>query len=227
MYLFCGDAMGIAERKNREKEQRRNTILDAAEKVIFTSGFESSTMDEVAEAAELSKGTIYLYFKSKEDLYMGIFLRGQSLLHKFFLDAYNENIDKKGIDQIMAIGNAYFDYMHEYRDYCDTVLHFGAKKHEDDLHGHLKNEGMEKAAYIHNIMFRAIENGMKDGSIRNDLDPTALVLLLEGQSTGMFQFLINFGDKMSDVFGISPQTLKSEHMKFIKYALTPKEKNDS
>ena len=60
--------MGIAERKEREKEHRRNTILDAAEEVFFSKGINLATMDEVAERAELSKGTLYLYFKNKEEL---------------------------------------------------------------------------------------------------------------------------------------------------------------
>ena len=72
--------MGIAERKEREKLQRRFDIIDAAEKIFFTKGFESATMDDVAMEAELSKGTLYLYFKSKEDLQFAIFMRGLDIL---------------------------------------------------------------------------------------------------------------------------------------------------
>lgn len=56
--------MGTTERKKREKERRRNTIIDAAEKVIFSKGLDQSTMTEIAQEAELSKGTLYLYFKN-------------------------------------------------------------------------------------------------------------------------------------------------------------------
>ena len=61
--------MGITERKEREKLQRREDILNAAERVFFSKGHKNSTMDDVAEEAELSKGTLYLYFKSKEGFY--------------------------------------------------------------------------------------------------------------------------------------------------------------
>ena len=67
--------MGITERREREKEQRHNDIIDAAEKVFFSRGLEHATMDNVAVEAELSKGTLYLYFKSKEELYLAILLR--------------------------------------------------------------------------------------------------------------------------------------------------------
>ncbi|MEO8168159.1 MAG: helix-turn-helix domain-containing protein, partial [bacterium] len=60
--------MGIIERKEREKEHRREDIIAAAQKIFFEKGLPSATMDEIAEAAELSKGTLYLYYKSKEDL---------------------------------------------------------------------------------------------------------------------------------------------------------------
>jgi AcrR family transcriptional regulator len=64
--------MGIAERKEREKQQRKEEIVMAAEKVFFNKGFELTTMDDIAEVAELSKGTLYLYFKSKEDLHLAV-----------------------------------------------------------------------------------------------------------------------------------------------------------
>ena len=64
--------MGVAERRQREKEQRRITILRAAEDVFVRRGVAETTMDDIARAAEVSKGTLYLYFKSKDDLYLTI-----------------------------------------------------------------------------------------------------------------------------------------------------------
>ncbi len=64
--------MGIEERKQREKEERYNVIVDAAETVIFSKGIEQATMEEIAREAELSKGTLYLYFRSKNELYTAI-----------------------------------------------------------------------------------------------------------------------------------------------------------
>ena len=90
--------MGIQERREREKEQRRNEILDAAEKVFFSKGFNNATMDEVAETAELSKGTLYLYFKNKEDLYFAITQRSMTILRSMFQDAVNQH--KIGIEKV-------------------------------------------------------------------------------------------------------------------------------
>ena len=60
--------MGIAERRQREKESRIRHIRDSAAAVFFEKGFEAATMEDIAARAEISKAAIYLYFKSKEDL---------------------------------------------------------------------------------------------------------------------------------------------------------------
>jgi AcrR family transcriptional regulator len=67
--------MGIRERKEREKERRRQQIMVAAKKVFTEKGFNKATMDDIAGEAELSPGTIYLYFKNKEELYASLSLR--------------------------------------------------------------------------------------------------------------------------------------------------------
>lgn len=64
--------MGIHERKQREKEQRRKQIMEAARKVFSAKGFNRATMEEIAGEAELSPGTLYLYFKNKEELHTSL-----------------------------------------------------------------------------------------------------------------------------------------------------------
>ena len=66
--------MGVQERKEREKQARQDAILEAAREIFFAKGLDQATIDDIAEKAELSKGTIYLYFKSKEELYISVFM---------------------------------------------------------------------------------------------------------------------------------------------------------
>jgi len=67
--------MGIQERKEREKERRRQQIMVAAKRVFSEKGFGKSTMEDIAKQAELSPGTLYLYFKNKDELYASLSLR--------------------------------------------------------------------------------------------------------------------------------------------------------
>jgi len=67
--------MGIKERKKREREMRRQQIMVAAKRVFSQKGYEKSTVEDIAREAELSPGTLYLYFKSKDELYASLCLR--------------------------------------------------------------------------------------------------------------------------------------------------------
>jgi AcrR family transcriptional regulator len=67
--------MGIQERKERERERRRQQIMVAAKNVFFKKGLARSTMEDIAREAELSSGTLYLYFKNKDELYASLSLR--------------------------------------------------------------------------------------------------------------------------------------------------------
>jgi AcrR family transcriptional regulator len=67
--------MGIQERKEREKERRRQQIIVAAKRVFSKKGLSKTTMEDIANESELSSGTLYLYFKNKEELYASLSLR--------------------------------------------------------------------------------------------------------------------------------------------------------
>ena len=67
--------MGIQERKERERERRRQQIMVAAKRIFSEKGFSKTTMEDIAQQAELSPGTLYLYFKNKDELYASLSLR--------------------------------------------------------------------------------------------------------------------------------------------------------
>ena len=73
--------MGIQERKERERGRRRQQIMIAAKRVFYTKGFAKVTMEDIAREAELSPGTLYLYFKSKDELCASLSLRILQYLH--------------------------------------------------------------------------------------------------------------------------------------------------
>ena len=61
--------MGISERREREKEERRRDILNCARELILANGVQQVSMEDIARKAELSKATVYLYFSSKDALF--------------------------------------------------------------------------------------------------------------------------------------------------------------
>jgi AcrR family transcriptional regulator len=56
-------------RKERERQAHRRAMLDAAERVFVRKGYYQATVEEIAQEAEFSVGTLYNFFKNKEDLY--------------------------------------------------------------------------------------------------------------------------------------------------------------
>ena len=79
--------MATKHRREREKAARRETILDAARGVFAEKGLLASTIDEIAARAEVAKGTIYLYFRSKDEMFTALLDEGLALVGKRFSEA--------------------------------------------------------------------------------------------------------------------------------------------
>ena len=100
--------MGIQERKQRERERRRQQIIVAAKRVFSEKGYSKSTMEDIAREAELSPGTLYLYFKNKDELYASLSLRILQYLNIRLEDVKKEK-DIEPRQKIAAIKEALFD----------------------------------------------------------------------------------------------------------------------
>ncbi|MGB9437421.1 MAG: TetR/AcrR family transcriptional regulator [Desulfobacterales bacterium] len=100
--------MGIQERKQRERERRRQQIIVAAKRVFSEKGYSKSTMEDIAREAELSPGTLYLYFKNKDELYASLSLRILQYLNIRLEDVKKEK-DIEPRLKIVAIKEALFD----------------------------------------------------------------------------------------------------------------------
>ncbi len=90
----------IAERRQEEKERRRAEIIDAAEAVAATVGWDAMTMDQVARKARLSRALLYVYFKDKTDLLFGLCERALATLTRRFTEAVGRQ--KRGLDQLVG-----------------------------------------------------------------------------------------------------------------------------
>src|SRR5215510_824581 len=69
-------------KKDVLSEFRRTELLTAARAVFGKKGFHDACIDEIADMAEVAKGTVYLYYKSKKDLYMEALKFGVESLNK-------------------------------------------------------------------------------------------------------------------------------------------------
>lgn len=91
--------MGIEDRKIREQRQREQLILAAAKKMVAANGFHKTTICQIAQEAEISPGTIYLYFKNKEELLSSLVLNPLQFIELSIRDIWRThktaNVDGK------------------------------------------------------------------------------------------------------------------------------------
>ena len=211
--------MGIVERKEREKEHRKEEILDAAQKVFFEKGLAVATMDEIAEAAELSKGTLYLYYKSKEDMYLGVMMRGMEELHAEFERIGLSNIST--VEKMVKLETAYIDYFYKERKFFQMTNflqspHFH-KQVSDEMKQSCDTDGQRVWSVINDIL----QNGVKEGVLRSDFNPIELGIILWSSTTALLFRIDNEGEIWKKRFNIDLEhTLKISNTLMFESILT-------
>jgi len=209
--------MGIAERKEREKHQRRLEIIEAAEKVFFSKGFENSTMEDVANHVELSKGTLYLYFKSKEELLRVIVQKAIAKLYELFIEHAEK--EENGICKIRAIGEAFIRFYYEYSDYYTIMMYHNSHSNSDAVDCLLCEEINKLKLINHKFMVDVIEEGIEDGTIRKDIEPMKTSLLLWAESMGVLQLVSMRGNFLEESFNVKGTDLVTYFFEFTYNAL--------
>lgn len=176
--------MGIEERKQREKEERYNVIVDAAETVIFSKGIEQATMQEIAREAELSKGTLYLYFRSKNELYTAIALRGSDILNRRFAKVFAG--DYTGLELIRMIGETYLNFVSDNPEYFKAFMYYESMSDVEELReSDIAAQCEENRREALSFMIRALQIGMQDGTIDESYDPRELAIVLWSSTRGI------------------------------------------
>tara|TARA_R110000868_G_scaffold259361_9_gene517442 strand:- start:45586 stop:46263 length:678 start_codon:yes stop_codon:yes gene_type:complete len=218
--------MGITERKERERELKRETMLKAAEAIILEKGLEHLNMDEVAERAEVSKGSLYLYFNSKADLVLGICHKASTMMNDMTTKVLTE--DKSGLEMVYQIGINYLKFAGDHPEFYRAMRFLENYKDTEQakssdflaLCGENRQESFR-------VMVRAIQIGIQDGSINSSYRPEELALLLWSTSHGVVNMAYmhqNAGHfKLLDNLGVSLETMFSGYMKLIGQGMEAKD----
>jgi len=115
---------GTASRREREKAQRRDDILRAARDVFFTRGFHAATVDDVAVEAEVSKGTVYLYFDTKETILAHLLLEGLDMLVAELEAAYAADQRLSAHTRLRRMADAYLKFFQQNPEYYRLLMAF-------------------------------------------------------------------------------------------------------
>lgn len=158
-------------RKERERLFRRDEIMNSAVKLFAKKGFNSTTLEEIAEAAEFGKGTLYNYFSSKEEIYFTIFNRE--------IEAFLSIIDDA--DKLTTS-------LREFLEHYITCVFKRCIENPDafilmvqeiinrDLRGYIKikDEFMKFKQIGQEVLLRRFKEAISSGEIRDDIPPLRL-----------------------------------------------------
>jgi AcrR family transcriptional regulator len=111
--------MSIAERKQREKEEMRALILDAARSLFLEKGYYETSIRNIAEKIEYSPGTIYLYYKEKDEIFFALHQEG---FRKFISMMEPLRFVEDPFERLKAMGRIYMDFAKHNKDLYDLMF---------------------------------------------------------------------------------------------------------
>ncbi len=164
-------------RREREKLQHRREIMDAATRVFALKGFFNATLDEVAQEAEFSKGTLYLYFSSKEDLLYEI-IQDKS-------ETFSELIHRcvKGErtfrEELEDLYKSFAEYSFEFEDFFTIIMAHHANKYRV-FSGDRSVELNEMHSRFFAFADQKIAEAQDTGELRKDINPQSIRGVIHG-----------------------------------------------
>jgi len=156
--MIRGPAIRTKE-KNNDKYHR---ILEAAVKVFAEQGFFQSTISQIAKEAGVADGTIYLYFKNKDDILVQFF----SYKTKQVFSRFREDVDKAD-NAIDKLRNLIRRHLKEFQSDRNMAVVYQAETHQRSRLVEKQIKEMSKM-YL-DIVSEIVEQGQEEGDIRKDL----------------------------------------------------------
>ena len=204
--------MGIAERKEREKMQRREEIVQAAEKVFFSMGMEQSTMDDIAAEAELSKGTLYLYFKSKEDLHLSVARKAIHLLRKLTTEATDG--EGNALEKLGRMGRTVIEFSQSNPDHMKAIMTLeemepmALSATTSDVHEMVYQESTVGS------VIQLVEQGVEEKLIRADIPALLVAHTLWMTVLSVIRF-VTMRPGLIEMLGLSQEQIFASHFQLV------------
>ena len=160
--------MGLEDRRKREKEQRRNAILNAARKLFLEKGFKHVTVENIARKAELSKGSVYLYFSSKEEIYTQILLNDIDKFNRKSSQIFQNG--KPAADLVMDFACIYVDFFLNDRELFRIMMTFMLHTEELNLTEAVNQHIIDVTNNTVKIIETILQHGIDRGEFPRDIN---------------------------------------------------------
>lgn len=162
--------MGTKERREREKLETRDLILEAARELFVSEGYEGVTMRKVAEKIEYSPTAIYVHFADKEDLF-------RELCHKDFAHLaevfQSESLPNGPIQRLKHIGRKYVEFGRQYPNHYKLMFMTPHPPAELDERDSGVRGNPEVDAYA--MLKQTVQEAIDAGAFRSGIDDAELI----------------------------------------------------
>lgn len=216
--------MGRKKRSQKEKELRRGDIIDAAERVFFSKGYENASMDEVAKEAEFSKRTVYMYFSGKEQIYYEIMIRGYRLLIDMLEAGFEEKKPQNAVEELRCIFFSFFRFSQEHAAYFKAIMEYETRDSDQcaGLKDTLIEECYQLGEQIFDYLSRALQKGIQEGSLRKGLDSEKAALILWACTVGVFNTREKKKEYLRNYHSINPEEFVTEAFDMMMHLIADK-----
>lgn len=199
--------MTTAQRRAREKARRQQEILEAAREVFFEKGIHRATVDDVAAHAEVSKGTVYLYFQSKESILAHLLLEGLSILLSELETAYAANEPLSPEKRLRQLAEAYWQFAQTHPNYYRLLLAVDRGRFRENVSAEIYQEVLAESTRGLELVAMAIRRGMEEGVFATD-DPLLAAGVLWGALNGALTLMAN--PVRQAMIPVEPKTVYNE-----------------
>ena len=183
--------MSSEERRRKEKENRKNSILKAARKLFFDRGFKSVTVDLIAAKAEVSKGSIYLYFDSKEEIYTQILISANIERHKEIEDFAKK--EGTASDLLIAFAKNYVDFFLDNNELFRILMTFMLNSENMNLTEEQNTQLIHTTNENIRVLSKILQKGVDSGEFRSDVDIRREQYAVWGMMNGIISLYIYTG----------------------------------
>lgn len=171
-------------KRDKLTEFNRNNILDVAKKLFEKNGIMATTMDEIAKEAEYSKSTIYVYFRSKDEIYYSLIYESMVSLKERLKPVTEHNDFEKAYFSICRI---LVDFKQEHPLYFDGITGEISVDERDFATCPVLRDIYNAGEETNEIMAAAVRRGMDSGYLRDDLRPVPAILTLWASLCGIIK----------------------------------------
>ncbi len=209
--------MGMSERRKRQLEDRRRRIMECAHRLFRDAGYDSITMQDIADAAEVSKGSLYLQFRDKEDLMLALVLDSFDRLED--LVRREAAPPGTGFERLNRLAHAYSS--HALQEQGRKNNFWLMAKLSLDPQSETQVFVRERIERLNAIVEGVYEEGKADKSVRPDIEARTIIHLFTLVLTTFVERLSQFRTFLTPVMDARETDLVEEFIGLFLYYVRP------